>query len=78
MDIKILGGGCQKCDKLKKITEEAAQELNLDYQIEKVSDMVKIMEYSVMTTPALVVDGIVKHSGSVPSKDVIMQYLKDA
>ena len=75
MKIEILGGGCQKCDNLKQLTEEVANELNLDYEIEKVSDMVKIMEYAVMTTPALVIDGVVKHSGSVPSKEDIKNYL---
>ncbi len=76
MKLEILGGGCQKCDSLYKATEEAATDLSLDYTIEKVSDMVKIMEYSVMTTPALVVDGVVKHSGSVPSVDDIKGYLQ--
>ena len=77
MKIEILGGGCQKCDNLRKLTEQAATELNISYELEKVSDMARIMEYGVMTTPALVIDGIVKHSGSVPPKAVIIEYLQN-
>ncbi len=76
MKIEILGGGCQKCDTLKKLTQEVADELNINYEIEKVTDMVKIMEYQVMMTPALVIDGTVKHSGSVPSKQQLKLILE--
>ena len=77
MKIEILGGGCQKCTNLKNLAEEAAKELNICFEIEKITDMAKIMEYGVMTTPALVIDGVVKHSGSVPAKSVILEYLQN-
>jgi small redox-active disulfide protein 2 len=66
MDIKVLGSGCAKCKTLEKVTREAVEQLNLDATIEKVEDIQKIIEYGVMITPALVVDGEVILKGSVP------------
>jgi hypothetical protein len=63
----ILGPGCQKCEKLKRDTETAAQELHIPYEIEKVSDISSMLQFGVMSTPALVVDGEVKVVGKVPS-----------
>ena len=65
--IQVLGGGCAKCGVLYKNAEEAAKALGLDYTIEKITDFKVIMTFGVMTTPALVVDGVVKVSGKVPS-----------
>lgn len=65
--LQILGGGCAKCGKLAEITEMAATELGIEFEIEKITDMAKIIEFGVMTTPALAVDGDVKVSGRVPS-----------
>lgn len=67
MDLKILGTGCAKCKKLEEATKAAADELGVQYTIEKVTDIEKIMEFSVMSTPALVVNGQVKVTGRVPS-----------
>lgn len=67
MDIKILGTGCAKCKNLEEATKTAADELGIQYSIEKVTDIEKIMEYSVMSTPALVINGQVKVAGRVPS-----------
>jgi small redox-active disulfide protein 2 len=55
-EIKILGTGCPKCKKLAELAETAARELNIEYRLEKVTDINKIMEFGVMVTPALVVD----------------------
>jgi len=67
MDIKVLGTGCAKCKTLERITKEAVEELNLDASVEKIEDIQKIMEYGVMFTPALVVDGEVLIKGRVPN-----------
>ena len=64
--LQILGTGCPKCKKLAENTEAAAKALGLDYQLEKVTDIRKIMTFGVMITPALVVDGEVKVAGKVP------------
>jgi small redox-active disulfide protein 2 len=67
--LQILGTGCAKCAALHASTEKAAQDLGVAYEIEKVSDLNRIMSLGVMLTPALVVDGKVKVSGKVPSVD---------
>lgn len=77
MEIKILGTGCPKCRTLEKNTADAVTELGLDAQIAKVTDIGKIMEYNIMLTPGLVVNGKVKVSGRVPGKEEIIALLKD-
>lgn len=67
MEIKVLGTGCPKCKALEKLTREAVAELGVDANIEKVEDIVKIMSYGIMHTPALVVDGKVVLSGRLPN-----------
>jgi len=71
----ILGMGCAKCGKLYEVTEKAAQELGVPYEINKVTDLKQIMALQVMVTPALVVDGTVKVAGRVPSVDEIKKLL---
>lgn len=75
MKIQILGTGCKKCSNLAEATDAAAKELGLDYELEKVTDIVKIMEFGVMSTPALVIDGAVKVTGRVPSNDELKTLL---
>jgi small redox-active disulfide protein 2 len=75
MDIKVLGSGCAKCKTLEKVTREAVDQLNIDATIEKVEDIQKIIEYGVMITPALVVDGEVVLKGSVPKVDKVKALL---
>lgn len=75
MDLKILGTGCAKCKKLEEVTKSAADQLGVNYTIEKVTDIEKIMSYSVMSTPALVVNGEVKVAGRVPSVGDIKKLL---
>jgi len=75
-EIKILGTGCPKCTKLAELAEQAALNLGIEYELEKVTDINDIISYGVMLTPALVVDGDVKVSGSVPSIEQIIDYIK--
>ncbi len=65
--IEILGTGCAKCSKLAEAAEVAAKELGIPFELVKVTELQKIMGYGVMATPALVVDGVVKTAGKVPS-----------
>lgn len=65
--IQILGTGCPKCKKLAETAEAAAKELGIAYELEKITDITQIMNFGVMMTPALAVDGVVKISGKVPS-----------
>jgi small redox-active disulfide protein 2 len=69
MKIQILGSGCAKCRQLTAVAEQAAQDLGIAYDLEKVTDMKRYTEFGVMFTPALVIDGVVKLSGKVPSLD---------
>lgn len=73
--LQVLGPGCPKCVELAKRTEEAARAAGGDYEVEKVSDLTKIMAFGVMMTPALVVDGEVKVVGQVPSVDEIKKII---
>jgi small redox-active disulfide protein 2 len=67
--IQILGTGCAKCTNLAAATEQAATSLGIEYELEKVTELNKIISFGVMMTPALVVDGKVKVAGRVPSVD---------
>ena len=78
MQIKILGTGCAKCQRLEQLTREVVAELGVDAQFEHVRDMQAIMAYPVMTTPALVIDEEVVVFGRMPSKDEIAGWLKPA
>ncbi len=66
MEIKILGSGCVKCDSLERLIRKAVDELGLDATVEKVGDIQEILSYSVLYTPALVINGKVVLSGKVP------------
>lgn len=70
MEIKILGTGCAGCKALYKTVEEAVAELNLDATIVKEEDLMKIMEYNVMTLPAIVIDGKVAAKGKLSVSEV--------
>ena len=74
--LQVLGPGCPKCMELAKRTEAAAQALGGDYELEKVSELSKIMAYGVMSTPALVVDGVVKVAGKVPKPEEIKGWIE--
>ena len=73
--IQILGPGCFKCKKLAENAEAAAEELGIEYEIEKVAEINEIMSFGVMMTPALAVDGEVKVVGKVPSVENIKEML---
>lgn len=75
MEIKILGTGCPKCKALEQVTRDVVAENGLDANVTKVEDIMDIMKYGVMTTPALVVDGKVVMKGHVPSKEEVKQLL---
>lgn len=77
MKIEVLGTGCSKCKNLEKIVQDAVAKAGIFAQIEKVEDIAKIMEYGVMSTPGLVINGDVKLTGRVPSVDEIVGILKE-
>jgi len=75
MNIKILGTGCPKCKTLEKLTREVVEQNGIEATITKVEDIVEIMKYGIMSTPALVVDEKVEIKGRVPSIDEIKKVL---
>ncbi len=74
--IKILGTGCPKCKTMTAVVTDVVTENNIDASIEKVEDIMEIMKFNVMTTPALVVDDVITVKGRVPSKDEVLDLLK--
>ena len=76
MKVQVLGTGCPKCKKTAEAAQAAIDELGLDAEIEKVTDLNEIMKFGVMLTPALAVDGDVKVVGKVPTVDDIKGMLK--
>lgn len=76
MKIEILGPGCQRCEALARNAEEAAKGLGLHAEIEKVTDMGRIVGYGVMMTPGLAVDGKLMGSGKLFSTDEIKAFIK--
>ncbi len=75
MKIEILGTGCSKCQALSLHVKEAVAKKGIFAQVEKVEDIMQIMNYGVTSTPALVVDGVVKSSGKLLSVDEVFALL---
>lgn len=78
MDIKILGKGCAKCLKLEAMTRETLATLGRTAEVEHVSDLDAILAFDVMSTPALVVDGVVKVQGHLPRRDDLESWLRSS
>ncbi len=78
MEIKILGGGCAKCERLERLVREAADELGVEAAFTKVKDMDGIMAYDVMNTPALVINEEVKSASRIPRKEEIVEWIRAA
>lgn len=76
MKIQVLGTGCAKCKLLAEQTERAVQELGLDIEVEKVTGINEILDFGVMMTPALAIDGEVKVAGKVPAIEELKDMLK--
>ena len=75
MKIQVLGTGCPKCNKTYENVRRAVSEAGIDAEVEKVEDLKAIMEFNVMMTPAVAIDGDVRISGKVPSVEEIKELL---
>ncbi len=75
MEIKILGTGCAKCKKLEELTREVVVQNGIQATIIKVEDIIEIMKYNIMSTPALVVNEKVEIKGKIPTAEEIKQVL---
>jgi small redox-active disulfide protein 2 len=77
MEIRILGPGCPRCGEVEKRTINALAELNIGADVQKVTDIKKIAEYKVFSTPGLVINGRVKASGCIPSQEEIKRWIQE-
>ena len=76
MKIEVLGMGCASCNKLYQNALEAVRQSGKEVQVVKVEDIQKIMSYGVLSTPALVIDGVVKTAGKLPKAEEIKEWIK--
>ncbi len=76
MVIKVLGPGCKNCQTLEDVVKKAVDQLGIDAEVVKVSDMQEIMSYGVMSTPALVIDEELRLAGRVPTLDQVVALLQ--
>lgn len=77
-NIKVLGSGCRNCEITANAIAQAAKEAGVEIELEKVTDIAEIMAFGVMSTPGVVVDGMVAHSGGIPGPDSVRAWVKDA
>jgi len=77
MEIKILGPGCSRCGELERRTINVLAELNIPADVEKVTDIKKIMAYGILSTPGLVINGKVKSSGRIPRPEEIKAWVQE-
>jgi small redox-active disulfide protein 2 len=73
--IKILGTGCPKCQSMTGVVKDVVSENDIDATIEKVEDIMEIMKFNIMITPALVIDDLITIRGRIPSKDEVFALL---
>lgn len=78
LSVKILGPGCPNCERVEKLTHKALGKLNLEADVQKVTDPAQIVEMGVMTTPGLAIDGEVVCKGRIPSLEEVTGYIQDA
>lgn len=76
-NIKVLGSGCKNCETTANLIRIAAEQAGVEIELEKVTDMAQIMSYGVMSTPGVVVDGKVVHSGGLPAPDQIRRWVSE-
>ena len=78
MNIKILGTGCARCHQIEQTTKELVKELGIEATVEEVKDIKKIVEYSILTTPGLVINEELVCAGRVPTKAEVTQFIANA
>ena len=78
MEIKVLGPGCPKCKKVEELVREAVKELGVEAKVAKVTDIADILQYGILSTPGIVIDGKVVSWGRIPSKAEITSFITTA
>lgn len=78
LDIKVLGPGCRNCELVEQIVRNVCAELNISANIEKITDRNKFLDFGIMMTPGLVINGKVISSGKIPTKSTVKHYIEEA
>jgi small redox-active disulfide protein 2 len=76
-EIKVLGSGCRNCEITARAITQAAKEAGVDIRLTKVTDIAEILGYGVMSTPGVVIDGKLVHSGGIPGPDLVRAWLRE-
>ena len=74
-NVKVLGSGCKNCIVTAELINDIFQQQGVEFELEKVKDMAEIMAYGGMSTPAVVIDDVVVHKGSIPKKENVESWL---
>ena len=77
LEIKVLGTGCARCKELERMCFDVVAENNITADIQKVTELKEIMSYGIMQTPGLVINGVVKLSGKLPTSSTLLQWMKE-
>ena len=77
LEIKVLGTGCARCKEFERMCYDVAAENNITADIQKVTELKDIMSYGIMQTPGLVINGVVKPSGKLPTTSTLLQWMKE-
>ena len=77
LEIKVLGTGCARCKELERMCYDVAAANNITADIQKVTELKDIMSYGIMQTPGLVINGVVKLSGKLPTSSTLLQWMKE-
>lgn len=75
-NVKVLGSGCRNCEITAKAIAQAANEAGVEIELEKVTDLAQIMSFGILSTPGVVIDGKVVHSGGIPGPDKIRDWVR--
>jgi len=78
MEIKVLGSGCASCKKLLATTEKAVKEIGIEADVIYVTDMEEIIATGIMSTPGLMIDGVIKSTGRVPNQKEVIKLINDS
>jgi small redox-active disulfide protein 2 len=75
-NVKVLGSGCRNCEITAKAIAQAAKEAGVEIELEKVTDLAQILSFGILSTPGVVIDGRVVHSGGIPRPDKIRGWVR--
>ncbi len=78
IEVKVLGTGCANCKTTQKLIEEVSSENGIEITLEKVEDVAEIMAYGIMSTPGVLVDGKIAHTGGIPDKKTILSWFRSS